>query len=136
MASGVVYHDANGETQFQAAEVVILASNGIGTPRILLNSVSSQFPDGLANRNGLVGRNLMFHPYASISGIFDDPQDGSEGPADCLWSQEFYETDLSRGFVRGYSMEILRGMAPVTTALWRMAQGRLPWRAPAPPRRR
>jgi hypothetical protein len=30
----------------------------------LLNSRSNRFPDGLANRSGLVGRNLMFHPYA------------------------------------------------------------------------
>jgi choline dehydrogenase-like flavoprotein len=127
MASGVVYHDANGEAQFQAAEVVILASNGIGTPRILLNSVSSQFPDGLANRNGLVGRNLMFHPYASISGIFDDPQDGSEGPADCLWSQEFYETDPARGFVRGFTYEMTRGRGPVMTALTGMHSGRIPF---------
>ena len=33
MASGVVYYDPNGEERFQPAEVVILAANGIGTPR-------------------------------------------------------------------------------------------------------
>jgi choline dehydrogenase-like flavoprotein len=42
-------------------------------------------------------------------------------------SQEFYETDATRGFVRGYSFEIVRGMTPVATALWGMSSGRLPW---------
>jgi choline dehydrogenase-like flavoprotein len=42
-------------------------------------------------------------------------------------SQEFYETDLSRGFVRGYSFEMLRGVGPVSTALRGFGSGRLPW---------
>ena len=72
MASGVVYYDADGDEHFQPAEVVIVACNGVGTPRLLLNSVSSKFPNGLANSSGLVGRNLMFHPYARICGYFDE----------------------------------------------------------------
>lgn len=129
MASGVVYHDADGNEHFQAAEVVILASNGIGTPRILLNSKSARFPDGLANSSGLVGRNLMFHPYAEMLGFFDQPLDGHRGPGNCIMSQEFYETDRSRGFVRGYSMEFLRGRGPVLTAISGMNSGRIPWGA-------
>ena len=86
------------------------------------------FPDGLANRSGLVGRNLMFHPYGMVVGGFPERLDGYKGPTGCgLMSQEFYETDLSRGFVRGYSFELLRGMGPVSTALWGMSAGRLPW---------
>jgi len=42
-------------------------------------------------------------------------------------SQQFYETDRARGFVRGYSFEMMRGMGPVSTALWGMMAGRLPW---------
>ena len=68
MASGVIYYDADGKEQFQPAEVVIIACNGVGTPRLLLNSVSARFPNGLANSSGLVGKNLMFHPYAQIYG--------------------------------------------------------------------
>ena len=70
MASGVVYFDAHGVERFQPAEVVVVACNGVGTPRLLLNSASGRFPNGLANSSGLVGKNLMFHPYASIQGIF------------------------------------------------------------------
>ena len=65
-AAGVVYYDADGEEQFQRAEVVVIACNGVGTPRILLNSVSGRFPNGLANSNGLVGKNLMFHPMRGL----------------------------------------------------------------------
>jgi choline dehydrogenase-like flavoprotein len=128
LADGVVYYDADGAEHRQRAEVVVLACNGIGTPRLLLNSRSSLFPDGLANRSGLVGRNLMFHPYAMVTGVFEERLDGHKGPTGCgLMSQEFYETDLSRGFVRGYSFEMMRGVGPVSTALWGMSLGQLPW---------
>ena len=70
MADGVVYYDAIGEEHRQRAHVVAVACNGIGTPRLLLNSRSPQFPDGLANRDSLVGKRLMFHPYAMVTGVF------------------------------------------------------------------
>ena len=126
MASGVAYYDEEGVEQFQAAQVVIVACNGVGTPRLLLNSTSGKFPNGLANSSGLVGKNLMFHPYASIQGVFDEPMDGYKGPGVCIWSQEFYETDAERGFVRGYTYEINRGRGPVATALTGMFSGRIP----------
>lgn len=128
MADGVIYYDADGVERRQRAEIVVLACNGIGTPRILLNSRSPQFPDGLANRSGLVGRRLMFHPYALVRGIFPEPLEGYKGATGCcIISQEFYETDPARGFLRGYSFEMLRGMGPVFTALSGMSTGHVPW---------
>ncbi len=130
MADGVVYYDAQGVERRQRAEIVVLACNGIGTPRLLLNSRSRLFPDGLANRSGLVGRNLMFHPYAMVTGIFDERLEGYKGPIGCgLWSQEFYETDPARDFVRGYSFELTRGAGPLSSAFWAWSRGRLPWGA-------
>ena len=129
MASGVVYYDADGAEKFQPAEVVILACNAIGTARLLLNSASTRFPDGLANSSGQVGRNLMFHPYARIFGYFDEEMDGNRGPGNCIWSQQFYETDLSRGFVRGYTFEFSRGQGAVIAAINGMETGRVPWGA-------
>jgi choline dehydrogenase-like flavoprotein len=127
MADGVLYHDPDGSVCRQKAEVVVLACNGVGTPRILLNSRSQLFPDGLANRSGLVGRNLMFHPYAMATGLFDEPLEGYKGPTGCcIMSQEFYETDASRGFLRGYTFETLRGMGPLATMMWGMSSGQLP----------
>ena len=127
MANGVWYYDEQGEEQFQAAAVVVLATNGVGTPRLLLNSKSERFPDGLANSSGLVGKNLMFHPYAMIRGVFPEALDGNNGPGACIWSQEFYETDLQRGFVRGFTYEMNRGMGPAATAMLGLTHGRLPW---------
>lgn len=130
LADGVIYYDADGNERTQRAEVVVLACNGIGTPRLLLNSRSTRFPEGLANRSGMVGHNLMFHPYAMVTGLFDERLEGYKGPMGCcVTSQEFYETDRARGFVRGYTIETLRGMAPVSTALWGMTLGRIPWGA-------
>jgi choline dehydrogenase-like flavoprotein len=127
MASGVVYYDAEGVAQFQPAEMVIIACNGVGTPRLLLNSASARFPAGLANSSGLVGRNLMFHPYAYVYGYAEEPLDGNRGPPLCLWSQEFYETDRKRDFVRGYTFEFGRGYGAIQEAISSTANGRLPW---------
>jgi choline dehydrogenase-like flavoprotein len=129
MATGVVYYDKDGVEQFQAAEVVVIACNGIGTPRLLLNSASGRFPDGLANSSGLVGKNLMFHPYAQLYGYVDEPTDSNRAPPTCLWSKEFYETDPARGFVRGYAFQFGRGIGPVTEAVTSEAKGLLPWGA-------
>jgi len=58
-----------------------------------------------------VGRqNLMFHPYALLYGYVDEPTDSNRAPPTCLWSKQFYETDLSRGFVRGYAFQFGRGV--------------------------
>ncbi|PYJ82625.1 MAG: GMC family oxidoreductase [Verrucomicrobia bacterium] len=80
----------------------VLAANGIGTPRLLLLSTSSRSPNGLANSAGLVGRRLMLHPFGTVVGLFEDDLGSTHG----LWGQhlhslQFYETDTSRGFVRG-----------------------------------
>ncbi|HKI73956.1 MAG TPA: GMC family oxidoreductase [Pseudomonadales bacterium] len=128
MADGVIYYDADGNECFQKAEVVVMACNGVGTPRILLNSTSNKFPDGLANRSGLVGKNLMFHPPGFVQGRFEERLDSHKGPRGCcILSKEFYETDLSRGFVRGYNMQITRGAGPFATAMQGLMSGNIPW---------
>jgi choline dehydrogenase-like flavoprotein len=72
----------------------------------------------------------MFHPYAMATGLFDERLEGYKGPTGCgLWSQQFYETDASRGFVRGYSFELMRGFGPLQSALMLMMGGKLPWGA-------
>ena len=129
MADGVIYYDAEGKECFQKAEVVIMACNGVGTPRILLNSKSPQFPDGLANSSGLVGKNLMFHPVGVVRGIFEERLDTHKGPqGSCILSKEFYETDPDRDFVRGYNMQVVRGTAgPLATAFQGFRGGDIPW---------
>lgn len=117
-ATGVLYHGADGQIHEQKAELVVVACNGVGTPRLLLNSKSKLFPEGLANRSGKVGKNLMFHPLTGVAGVFDEPMKGHEGPMACsILSQEFYESDPGRGFVRGYGLHSGRSTTPMTYAL-------------------
>ena len=127
MASGAIYYDADGIEHFQPAEVVVLACNGVGTPRLLLNSASSRFPNGLANSSGLVGKNLMMHPWPMVVGYANERVDGDRAPITSLWSKQFYETDPSRDFVRGYMLQFSRGTGVVNEAITSAAAGRLPW---------
>ncbi len=127
MATGAIYYDAAGVERFQPAEMVILACNGIGTPRLLLNSASARFPDGLANSSGQVGRNLMLHPWPFVSGYAPERVDPGQGPVVTIFSKEFYETDPRRDFVRGYMLQFSRGTGPASEAVSSMAAGRLPW---------
>jgi len=130
MVDGVIYYDADGVERRQKAHVVVLACNGIGTPRTLLHSRSKNLPDGLANRSGLVGKNLMFDPFAMIGGMFEEPLEQYRGPQGCgVSSHEFYETDRQHDFVRGYSHEIARGWGRLPIAMWGLQSGRIPWGA-------
>jgi choline dehydrogenase-like flavoprotein len=129
-ARGALYYDADGALREERARVVVMACNGIGTPRLLLNSCSKHFPDGLANRSGLVGKCLMFHPVAAVGGVFPDLRDGQIGPIGCsIFSHEFYETDERRGFVRGFMLQAVRASGPVHTALGGYVGQRVPWGA-------
>lgn len=112
-ANGATYIK-NGQEHHQAASLVIVAANGIGTPRLLLMSKSSRFPDGLANSSGLVGKRLMIHPHGSTVGIFEEDLDDHLGPAgELLVSLEFYETDKSRGFTRGCKWILIPSGGPL-----------------------
>ncbi len=114
LADGAIYIDRAGREHRQRAQIVIVCGNGIGTPRLLLLSKSNRFPDGLANSSGLVGKNLMMHPYAAVTGHFDEPLESWLGPAgQTIQSMEFYETDASRGFVRGAKWQVMPSGGPL-----------------------
>lgn len=99
------------------AKLVILSAGGVGTPRVLLNSHSSRFLSGAANSSGLVGKNLMLHPWGHVEGIFTENLDSFYGPQGCFMaSHEFHETDTQRGFMRGFSLQFQRGASLVETA--------------------
>ena len=102
-ACGAEWVDREGRAHFQAADVVVLACNAIGTARLLLASATAEQADGLANSSGLVGRNLMLHPLCGASGVFDHPAaDGRRAHNGALiQSLQFAGSDPSRGFVRG-----------------------------------
>ncbi len=114
LATGANYIDRNGREREQRAKVVIVCCNGVGTPRLLLLSKSARFPDGLANSSGFVGKNLMMHPYAAVTGYFDEPLESWLGPAgQTIQSMQFYETDATRGFVRGAKWQVMPSGGPL-----------------------
>lgn len=76
-------------------------------PRLLLNSASSQFPDGLANSSGQVGKNYMRHTTGSVYGIFDKPVHMYRGTTMAGIIRDEARNDPSRGFVGGYELETL-----------------------------
>src|SRR6202044_1222930 len=72
-ATGVLYADQDGKHVLQKARIVCVACNSIESARLLLNSSSSTFPDGLANSSGQVGKNYMRHTTGSVYGTFKQP---------------------------------------------------------------
>ncbi|WP_458188745.1 GMC family oxidoreductase [Haladaptatus sp. NG-WS-4] len=67
-----VYATPDGE-HHQEARQFVLAGGGVETPRLLLLSASDQYPDGLANTSGAVGRYFMEHLFAGMGGRLDEP---------------------------------------------------------------
>ncbi len=114
LATGAIWIDRDGVEHHQRAAVVIVAGNGIGTPRLLQLSASNRYRDGLANSSGLVGKNLMLHPYMSVYGIYEEQLEGWVGPwGTHLLSLEFADTDESRGFARGAQWDVMPPGGPL-----------------------
>ncbi|WP_299500543.1 GMC family oxidoreductase [uncultured Roseobacter sp.] len=105
--TGVLYADAEGNQHLQKARIVCVAGNSIESPRLLLNSASSMFPDGLANSSGQVGRNYMRHMTGSVYAVFDKPVKMWRGTTMAGIIQDEARHDPSRGFVGGYELETL-----------------------------
>jgi choline dehydrogenase-like flavoprotein len=66
-----VHHVSGGREHFQRAAMVAIAGYSIETPRLLLNSASSRFTDGLCNSIDQVGRYLMVQGAPQTAGRFD-----------------------------------------------------------------
>ncbi|HEV2509479.1 GMC family oxidoreductase [Bosea sp. (in: a-proteobacteria)] len=105
--TGVVYLDGKGVQQRQKARIVAVAGNSIESPRLLLNSASNLFKDGLANSSGQVGRNYMRHMTGSVYGVFDKPVRMWRGTTMAGIVQDEAHHDTKRGFVGGYELETL-----------------------------
>ncbi len=123
-ATGAVYIDRNtGREHFQRAEVVILAANGVGTPRLLLAS------DNLANSSDQVGRNLLHHTLVACEMWVDEPLAAHTGYVAALISRQFAETDLSRGFVNGFNFNCVTTGGAGEQAIGFLSDAHAPWGA-------
>ncbi|RTL94425.1 GMC family oxidoreductase [Ancylobacter rudongensis] len=114
--TAVVYVDKDGKTQRQKARIVAVAGNSIESPRLLLNSASNMFPDGLANSSGQVGRNYMRHMTGSVYAIFEKPVHMYRGTTMAGIVRDEAGFDAKRGFAGGYEMETLSIGVPFMAA--------------------
>jgi choline dehydrogenase-like flavoprotein len=113
-ATGVHYIDKiTRQDRHVGAKVVVLAASACETARLLLNSRSAQFPSGLCNESGLVGKYLMDTVGAGLSGqipaLESLPPHNTEGAAGIHMYMPWwlYQEQLAGklGFARGYHVE-------------------------------
>jgi choline dehydrogenase-like flavoprotein len=115
--TGVLYASADGKQQFQKAALVAVAGNAIETPRLLLNSASARFPQGLANGAGWVGRCYTKNLNASVWGLFEKPVHMNHGVTMGGTIYDESRHDASRGFAGGYLMQAVQVGVPFLAAV-------------------
>ena len=105
-AAGVTYIEVRtGRERFQRAAAVAVCGYSIESPRLLLNSTSTRFPHGLANNHDQVGRYVMVQGATQVAARFPELLRMYKAPPPEISSEDFYETDGSRGFARGFSIQ-------------------------------
>lgn len=88
------------------AKVFVLAAGAIHSPKLLFQSRNNQWPNGLANRSGLVGCNLMFHANQSFA-LWPSRKTPSSGPRKSIGFRDFYIANGRRcGFVQSTGFEL------------------------------
>jgi choline dehydrogenase-like flavoprotein len=126
LATGVRYF-RGGVERFQRASMVAVAGYSIETPRLLLNSASRRFPDGLCNDFDQVGRYLMVQGAPQTAGRYAEEVRAYKAPPPEVSTEEFYETDPGKPYKRGFSIQCVSPL-PITFAEHVAAQGY--WGAP------
>ena len=100
-ATGVEYF-REGRWRFQKAKNVVVAGYAIETPRLLLNSANARYPEGLANRSGLVGRNLMVQANQAVYGTMEQEVRWYKGPPSLAITEHWNYADRGKDFFGGY----------------------------------
>jgi choline dehydrogenase-like flavoprotein len=121
LASGVTYFRGGAE-RFQRARAVAVAGYSIETPRLLLLSAERRFPDGLCNNEGQVGHYLMVQGAPQTGGRFEEEIRMFKAPPPEVSTEAFYETDPSKGYKRGFSIQNVSPL-PITYAEHVAAEG-------------
>jgi choline dehydrogenase-like flavoprotein len=117
LANGVSYIDKNtGTDQHVQARIVVLAASALESARILLNSKSSRFPNGLANSSGTVGKYITDTTGADVSGFIPTMMDHVPHNEDGIGGQHIYMPwwldNRKLDFPRGYHIEVWGGWKP------------------------
>ena len=116
-ADGVLYFRGRDTSRMyrQRARNVAVCGYAIETPRLLLNSASALFPDGLGNSSGLVGKCFMVHAGHQVFARFDERINQYKAPPGLALTEHFNRTMPDTGFIRGYTIEAV-GPHPVDFA--------------------
>ncbi len=127
-ATGAVYFDEKRNVQLQKAKAVVVCANGAETPRLLLLSANKQFPNGLANSSGIVGKHLMLNSGALSVGVFEHPLNDYKGFAVSRVFHDFYELDAQKvGFYGGGGLDARFDLTPVGFATGGLPPGTPGW---------
>jgi choline dehydrogenase-like flavoprotein len=118
--TGVHYFGQHKHDQFQKARAVVVSANGAETSRLLLNSATDRFPQGLANSSGLVGKYLMFNQGSQVHAQFEHELNEYKSVQVTRILHDFYDADLKRGFYGGGGIDARMGSQPVG---WALASG-------------
>lgn len=103
--TGVVYADDAGELHEQKARAVAVAGNVVETTRLLINSASSKYPDGLGGSSGHLGRNYMRHVNSAIFAVMPGVVNFHRGTrlSGLIMDERYHRSE--RGFAGGYFIE-------------------------------
>ena len=110
LATGISYVDTLDGREYQVrARIVVLAASACESARLLLNSKSSRFPDGLANSSGTVGRYLTDSTGSDVAGFIPALMDGIPHNEDGAGGMHVYSpwwlNNADLDFPRGYHIE-------------------------------
>jgi len=117
LATGISYIDkASGEERHVAARVVVLAASAFESARLLLNSKSSRFPQGLANSSGVVGKYITDTTGTDVSGFIpamvDHVPHNEDGVGGMHVYMPWWLDNKKLDFPRGYHIEVGGGLHP------------------------
>ena len=117
LASGVTYIDTkSGAERHVDARVVVLAASACETARLMLNSKSPQFPNGLANSSGVVGKYLTDTTGTDVGGFIPKMVDHVPHNEDGVGGNHIYMPwwidNKKLDFPRGYHIEVGGGLNP------------------------
>jgi choline dehydrogenase-like flavoprotein len=126
--TGAVYFDEKHNVHLQKAKAVVVCANGAETPRLLLLSANRQFPNGLANSSGLVGKYLMLNSGGVSLGVFEHPLNDYKGFAVSRLFHDFYELDARKvGFYGGGGIDARFDLTPIGFAMGFLPPGTPRW---------
>lgn len=114
--TGVVYFDGDKREIRQRARAVFVCANGAETPRLLLMSETSRFPDGLANSSGMVGKHLMFNGNTAGAAEFEHEVKGWKGAPVTRIVLDTYDLH-DKGFYGGGGFDFRYPFPPLLSSL-------------------